>query len=306
MSDTEIENRKTFLKTSVLGGLPSEELDELALTAQSRVAGPNEIIFKEGDLPDAFYIIGSGRVRIFVRHKNRIERVFSVRGPGEHFGEVALMTGETRSANVESLDETHLVVFPREQFDRLLRNHPDLLRHFMREMRGWLLKDEEIIEEEAYAVIKSSRMSWFDFVLVLGISILLAITFNVSNPEGIPLVPEHPDPVPTISAAAAMEVYQHGHALIVDAMPGNFYQQRHVKGAVNIPMALFDIMYLVSFPEEDKSKEIVVYGNTISRPYDLEIAGKLMLRGYSNVKVLDGGLQAWQDKGYPVEQRAAK
>jgi 3-mercaptopyruvate sulfurtransferase SseA len=68
-----------------------------------------------------------------------------------------------------------------------------------------------------------------------------------------------------------------------------------------MPMALFDIVYLISFPEEEKDKKIVVYGNTISRPYDLEIADKLLLRGHRDVKVLDGGLQAWEANGYPVE-----
>jgi rhodanese-related sulfurtransferase len=306
MTDVELENRKILLKSFVFRDLPLEELDELARTAQSRIARPNEIIFKEGDPPDAFYIIGSGRVRIFVSHKDRIERDLSVRGPGEHFGEVALLSAEPRTAHAESLVETQLVVFSKEQFDSLLRKYPDLSRNFVREMRGWLIKDQEIIEEEADAVMRASRVFWFDFVLVIGISVLLAISFNFSNPYGIPLVPERPDAVASISAPAAMEEYRQGQTLIVDAMPNNFYRQRHIKGAVNMPMALFDIVYLMSFSEEQKDKKILVYGNTISRPYDLEIADKLLLRGHTDVKVLDGGLQAWEAGGYPVEQKVSR
>jgi rhodanese-related sulfurtransferase len=147
-----------------------------------------------------------------------------------------------------------------------------------------------------------------DFLLVVGVSILLAITFNISNPYGIPLIPERPDveSIPSISAAAAMQDYRQGQTLIVDAMPNNFYQKRHVKGAVNMPMALFDIVYLMKFSEEDKARKIVVYGNTISRPYDQEIAGKLLLRGYADVKVMDGGLKAWEAGGYPVEEQVSK
>ncbi|MGA2403142.1 MAG: cyclic nucleotide-binding domain-containing protein [Syntrophobacteraceae bacterium] len=306
MTDAELEDRKNALKNSVLRDLPPEELDELARTVQSRYAQPHEIIFEEGDPADAFYIIGSGRVRIFVRHENRIEREISVSGPGEHFGEVALLAGETRTANVESLAETHLMVLSKERFDRLMRDYPDLSRKFVREMRGWLLKDQEIIEQEADAVIRASRVSWFDFVLVIGVSVLLAITFNISNPYGIPLFPARPDTVPSISASAAMENYRQGQTLIVDAMPNNFYQLRHIKGAVNMPMALFDIVYLMSFSEADKDKKIVVYGNSISRPYDQEIAGKLLLRGYTDVRVLEGGLRAWEANGYPVEQKVSK
>ena len=103
-----------------------------------------------------------------------------------------------------------------------------------------------------------------------------------------------------------MEDYRQGQTLIVDAMPQTFYRKRHIKGAVNMPMALFDIVYLTNFPEEDRARKIVVYGNTISRPYDLEIASKLLLRGYSDVKLMDGGLSAWEANGYPVEEQVSK
>jgi rhodanese-related sulfurtransferase len=302
----EFENLRILLKNSVFRDLPPEELDELARTVKSKVVGPDEVIFKEGDAPDAFYIISSGRVRILARREDGIERQLHVCGPGEHFGEVALLTGETRTTNAISVEEAHLIVITKEQFDRLLRDHPDLLKNLVRQVRGWLLRDQEIIKQEADAVIRSSRVHWFDFVLIIGVSVLLALTFNFSNPSGIPLIPKRPEAVPSISASAAMQDYRQGQTLIVDAMAGNFYQQRHIKGAINMTKALFDFVYLMSFSEEDKDKKIVVYGNTISRPYDLEIADKLLLRGYRNVKVLDGGLPAWEANGYPVEKEASE
>jgi len=308
MTDAESENRKDLLRRSIFRDLPPGELDEISQTLQSRVVQPNEFVFKEGDPADAFYIIGSGQVRVFVRHDNRIERELSVCGPGEHFGELALLAGATHTVNVESLAETHLIGLPKERFDRLLRDYPDLFRNFVREMRRWLLKDREIMEDEANLLFRAPRVSFFDFLLVIGVSVLLAITFNISNPYGIPFVPERPDveSVSSISPSAAMRDYRQGETLIVDAMPKNFYRKRHIKGAVNMPMALFDIVYLMNFPEEDKAKKIVVYGNTISRPYDLEIASKLVLRGYSDVKLMDGGLRAWEANGYPVEEQVSK
>ena len=212
------------------------------------------------------------------------------------------------TANVESLAETHLISLPKERFDRLLRDYPDLFNNFIREMRRWLIKSRKIIEDEANMVFSASRVSLFDFLLVIGMSVLLAITFNLSNPYGIPLVPEPPDAesITSISASAAMEDYRQGHTLIVDAMPNNFYSQRHIKGAVNMPMALFDIVYLISFSEQDKAKRIVVYGNTISRSYDLELADKLVLRGYTDVNIMDGGMNAWEANGYPVDEKDSK
>ena len=94
MTDTELENRKDLLRRTVFCDLPSGELDELSRTLQSKVIQPNEFIFKAGDPAEAFYIIGSGRVRVFIRREHRIEREISVCGPGEHFGEVALLAGD--------------------------------------------------------------------------------------------------------------------------------------------------------------------------------------------------------------------
>ena len=57
MSCMESENLRTLLKNSVLRDLPPEELDELARTVKSRVVGPDEVIFKEGDAPDASILL---------------------------------------------------------------------------------------------------------------------------------------------------------------------------------------------------------------------------------------------------------
>ena len=46
---------------------------------------------------------------------------------------------------------------------------------------------------------------------------------------------------------------------------------------------------------------MIVYGGTFSRLYDWELAGKLFKRGHTDVKVLDGGMSAWERAGYPVE-----
>lgn len=305
---SEYENRTNLLRSHVFRDLHPDRLAEVARSVRNVVVGPRQLIFNEGDQADALYIISSGKVRVFVKHDTGMERVLSILGPGDSFGEVALITGETRTASVESIERTELMALPKPQFDALLEQCPEIARKFMRQMRTWLLKDQEIIEEEAEVAYQASRMSWSDFLLIIGISVLLALSFNHSNPNGVPLIPESIDKasVPSVSVSDAMQQYQQNHALIIDAMPANFYQKGHIKGAVNMPMALFDIVYLMNFSEENKERPILVYGNTISKPYDLEIAGKLMLHGYTDIKIIDGGLAAWQAKGYPVEEKAAK
>ncbi len=298
------DNREILLKNQILRDLPPEKLDELAHIFNVREVAQSTIIFREGDPADGFYVVSSGKVRIYVRHEKGIERELAILGPGESFGEIALLTGETRTATVETLEDTRLMVLERDEFDRLLIEFPDLPKRFMKDMRTWLIKDQEIMDEEADVVLRASRHSWYDFLLIIGVSVLLALSFNHANPNGIPLFPSlEKESVPSISAPAAMERSRSG-ALIVDAMPANFFQKGHIKGAVNMPMALFDIVYLMNFSEENKERPILVYGSTISKPYDADIAGKLQLRGYSDVKIIEGGLTAWEKKGYPVEGKS--
>jgi rhodanese-related sulfurtransferase len=297
-----------LMRSAIFRDLPREALNAITRAVQDLVAPQHTIICREGDPGDSLYIISSGRVRIFGRNEDGVEIDLSILGPGDTFGEMALLTGEPMSADGEVLEEAHLMILSKDQFDRILRDFPAISKVFVKEMRRWLLRDDERLEMEARKAYKASRMTWIDFFLVIAISMVLAVIFNSVNPNGIPLFPEFPDrsSIPMVSPSAAMEEIQRGETLILDALPSNFHQQRHIRGAVNIPLGLFDIVYLMTFAEEDKEKKIVVYGGTISKPYDLEVANKLLVRGYRNVRVLEGGLTAWVAGGYPVEEEAGK
>lgn len=298
-------NLNILMKSPVFRHLPKEALHAITRATQDLVVPQHTIICRQGDPGDSLYIISSGRVRIFGRNEKGVEIDLSIQGPGDTFGEMALLTGEPMSADVEVLEETRLMILSKDQFDSILRDFPEISKAFVKEMRRWLLRDDERLEMEASKDYKASRMSWVDFFLIIVISIVLAVIFNTTNPNGVPLFPEFRDrsSIPMVSPSAVMEEIQHGETLILDAMPTNFYQQRHIQGAVNIPLGLFDIVYLMTFAEEDKEKKIVVYGGTFSKPYDIEVANKLLLRGYKNVRILEGGLTVWEGRGYPVEEK---
>jgi rhodanese-related sulfurtransferase len=288
---------------TVFGSLPKEKWDDLTRAVEHRVVAPATIIFGQGDPADRFYIIRSGKVRVYRRDNDGLEVELSVLGAGESFGEMALLTGQVRSANVEALVETHLVALSKEQFERILKDSPDVTLAFVKQMSQWLLRDEKTIEREARQQYLSPRVSWFHFVLLLGMSVVLALVFNQSNPNGMPLLAKSPDrkAIHEIRAAQAMEEMKKGDTLIVDAGPEGFYQRKHIQGAISVPLALSDILYEVTFGGEEKGKKVIVYGGTVSKLYDWELAGKLLLKGHKDVKVLQGGTAAWEKAGFPVE-----
>jgi rhodanese-related sulfurtransferase len=295
-------------RSPVFKELPKEALEAIAGAVDSLVVSQSSIILRQGDPGDCLYIIRSGSVRIFRKNKEGMNLDISIKGPGETFGEMALLTGEPRSADVETLGETHLMVLSKDQLDRIMRDFPDVSKVFVREMRRWLFNDEKRLEIQAREVHQSWRITWFDFFLVIAVSLILATIFNYSNPNGIPLFPKYPNRTafPTIGPAAAWEEFRSRQTLFLDARPANFYHERHIKGAANIPLSLFDIVYLMTFAKVDKEKKIIVYGGTVSKLYDLELADKLLLRGYEQVRVLEGGLAAWEEKGFPVDEEVKK
>ncbi len=289
-------------ESPLFADISEEKLAEVGKIVQREVVPAQTIIFRQADPADNFYIITSGKVRVFRKGKEGVETDLSQLGPGDSFGEMALLTGKARSAHVEAVDETHLLVLAEDQFDRVLENHPDVSLAFIKQMSGWLLRDELMIEKEVERQFRTPALSWFDFIVILVVSLLCGITFNISNPNGIKLLPISwaGEPISRASPSMAMAKHREGKALFLDARPPSFYEQGHIEGAVNVPLALFDIMYMMELSDVDKLRDIVVYGRTISSLYDEHVARKLILRGHKSTMILKDGLSAWEKKGYSV------
>lgn len=150
---------------------------------------------------------------------------------------------------------------------------------------------------------RMGRASAFDCALILLLATVVGVLFNLAAPQGISLVQEsvlRPTPV-TVAPDAAKRITEEEGAVLVDARPKELYDRKHIRGAVNVPLSLFDIMVMMKLSQLDPERPIIVYGRTISRRYDEELAFRLRQRDHEHVKVLAGGLDAWVAKGYPVE-----
>jgi CRP-like cAMP-binding protein len=103
----------------LFAGMAPEELADLARVAQPFELLPGDRLFRQGDTADSLYVVGSGRLEAVARLPAEREESLAAVGPGEVVGELALLSGGTRSATVHALEATTGVVIERQPFDRL-------------------------------------------------------------------------------------------------------------------------------------------------------------------------------------------
>jgi CRP/FNR family transcriptional regulator, cyclic AMP receptor protein len=106
-------------KVPLFAGLRPSDLDELAMNSEEVDVATGRVLANEGEPGEEFFAIVSGRVGID-RGGSHVRDL----GPGDYFGEMALLMKGPRTASATALTETRLVVLTRAQFLSLLAIHP--------------------------------------------------------------------------------------------------------------------------------------------------------------------------------------
>lgn len=150
------------------------ELDALKRNARKLFFPAGHVIFREGDLGDALYIIEAGRVEISVLIGNRERCVFSHFGPGEYFGEMSVVDSRPRSATATAEIPTVACLIPRARLWRTFARSPKLLVAMMQEFS---LRMREFNRLYLYEVVQQERLA------VVG-RFAQSIVHDITNPLG--------------------------------------------------------------------------------------------------------------------------
>lgn len=108
-------------KVPIFKELPANEVGMIARSLKERVYEPGTTIVKQGDPGVGFFLIAEGQVE--VTHDGHHIRYL---GPGEFFGEMALMEERVRTATVSAKERTRCLQLVRWDFRALLKEHPDM------------------------------------------------------------------------------------------------------------------------------------------------------------------------------------
>ena len=110
----------------IFAPLSPEETTMLAQAAVSHVFAPGETVIRAGDPGSSMFVVHNGKVSVQVSENGR-PRTVATLNEGDFFGEMALFTGEPRTANVLALEETEVLEIGHAAMKRVFDTNPDLV-----------------------------------------------------------------------------------------------------------------------------------------------------------------------------------
>ena len=125
-----MEPAETIRSIPIFSALSREDIAKVLGKMEEISFGAGATIFSQGDQGDAFFLIQSGAVQVVVESGAGNSEVVAILGAHDWFGEMALLSGERRSATIESVKETKLWRLSREDWDGLIERHPTWLLQF--------------------------------------------------------------------------------------------------------------------------------------------------------------------------------
>ena len=119
-----------IISIPIFSALSREDIAKVLGKMEETTFSPGAAIFHQGDQGDAFYLIQSGAVQVVVGSGAGNSEIVAVLGPKDWFGEMALLSGERRSASIVSVKQTMLWRLSREDWEELIEKHPKWLLQF--------------------------------------------------------------------------------------------------------------------------------------------------------------------------------
>jgi len=155
-----VPNKVWYLERNrVFHGVPREEIEKYAHLFHEHDYKPKEIVFSEGDLGDAIYLLKTGHVRLYRATEDGKELTLAILGPGDVFGELALFQQSHRQTFAEALDDSHICAASVEDFTRLMGNRPQLTMMVATEMARRRQETETRIAGLTYGSVRLRLMA---------------------------------------------------------------------------------------------------------------------------------------------------
>lgn len=157
--DPPVPNKVWYLERNRLfQGVPREEIEKYAHLFHEYDYKTKEIVFSEGDLGDAIYLLKAGHVRLYRVTEDGKDITLNILGPGDIFGELALFKETHRETFAEAADDVHICAASVEDFARLMGHQPQLTMMVATEIARRRQEAETRIPGLAYGSVRLRLM----------------------------------------------------------------------------------------------------------------------------------------------------
>jgi CRP/FNR family transcriptional regulator, cyclic AMP receptor protein len=139
--------RELLARVPLFSGFAPRDLDALVPAARPISVAVREEVFHKGDAGSQLYVVIDGRLKALTTSSEGNEVVFNVMGPGEVFGEMALLSESPRSATVRAIERCELLVLDRRDFLAFLKRSPDVAVRMLTVVVERLIRISEFVED---------------------------------------------------------------------------------------------------------------------------------------------------------------
>ena len=137
--------------------LSANQLASIGAHAAWRLLEKGEVIVRQGELADSFFVIASGKVKVYMTEGDR-EVILKTLSAGEYFGELPMFDQEPRSASVAAIERCHLQTLSYKSFQNVMEGSADIARRVLETLAKRLRDADRKISTLALMDI-SSRVS---------------------------------------------------------------------------------------------------------------------------------------------------
>lgn len=123
-------------RVNLFAGLDQASLDRMSAGARTRAFAPGQLVVHEGDEGNALFVVQTGCLKAFLMDEQGREVTLSLMGPGDFFGELAVLDQEPRSASVMAVERSEVLQVPRSTVDELWAADDDFRRIIVRNLVG--------------------------------------------------------------------------------------------------------------------------------------------------------------------------
>jgi CRP-like cAMP-binding protein len=143
------------MKWRLVSGVPEEEVRRLLSVARRRRFSRGEVVFHRDDPADSMHLVQKGRFAVKVMTPLGDAATLAVRGPGDSFGEMALVAEESRrSATVAALEDGETYAVYQAEFHRLRKEHPQVDRVLTAFLAAEVRRQNELLLEALYVPVE--------------------------------------------------------------------------------------------------------------------------------------------------------